>query len=692
MKNAVFNKIKKATHKDRTLIAIASLLNITSEAEFSGLNRALHELTKEGKIYRDKNGYYNVASNQNLVQGIFDLKFQGYGFIIVDEEGHPDIYIPRNAKDTAMDKDLCLVEITRKKANGKIEGKIIKVLERNVTQVVGEFSNGQIFPKNDSNDVVFKLRKADLGKVKEHQLIKAKITKYGRSYIKECSLVEVLGNVDDKGIEVKEVIHRHNLISDFSEAELEYARSLGQIVDPNEVKNRIDLRKETIFTVDGEYTKDIDDAISIKKKGKNYILGVHIADVSHYVKEDGVLDRCAYKRGTSVYLANSVIPMLPRELSNGICSLNPRVDRLTETCEMEITDKGEVVNYSIYPSIINSKYKMTYTNVNKIINGEEDILEEYKDIVSEVMLMEELKNILSKVRDKMGSINFETIEPKFIFDEDGNIEDLKVRERQNAEKLIEEFMLVANQVVATHIFNMKLPFIYRIHELPNQDKLSNIFNFLDKLGYADGIDDNPTQFNLQQILKKVEGTLYEKVISMLLLRTMAKARYSRDNVGHYGLAFDNYSHFTSPIRRYPDLIVHRYLRKYVFNNNTSYNDDTKVKLDDIAKQTSKMERVAMLAEREVMDMKKAEYMEEFVGQTFTGIISSILKFGMFVELPNTVEGLVHISTFDEEMEYDESNLMLLGNSTKKQYTIGMEVKVKLVKVNRLLGKIDFELI
>ena len=692
MKKEVFNQIKKSSYRDRTLISLAGLLRIDSEAEFKRLNKSLYELIQEGKILRDADGHYNVIETEDYIKGRFDLKYKGYGFIIVDDESHPDIFIPKTQKNTAMDQDYCLVEITREKSRGKLEGRIIKVLERNITHVVGEYYNEQIFPKNYTDDVVYKLRKEDRKKVQNHQLIKAKITRYGKTFIKECGLVEILGSVDDKDIEIKEVIARNNLLNEFTEAELEFARNISQTIDESKIKDRVDLRKETIFTIDGEYTKDIDDAVSIKKKNNNYLLSVHIADVSYYVKEDSVLDKCAYNRGTSVYLANSVIPMLPKELSNGICSLNPKVDRFTQTCEMEITKKGEVINYSIYPSVINSKYKMTYTNVNKILQDDEEIKAEYSDIVSDILTMQELQKILSSVREKMGSINFETIEPKFIFNEDGSIKDLEIRDRQDAEKLIEEFMLVANQVVATHVFNLKLPFLYRIHELPNQEKLSNIVKMLERFGYSEGLDDNLDQFNLQQILKKVEGTLYEKVINMLLLRSMAKARYAMDNVGHYGLAFDNYTHFTSPIRRYPDLIVHRFLRKYVFNNDRIYNDETKAKLDDIAKQTSKREREAMISEREVMDMKKAEYMEQFINQTFTGVISSVMKFGMFVELPNTVEGLVHISTFDEDMEYDETNLMLIGIYSKKQYNIGEEVNVKLVKVNRLLGKIDFELI
>jgi len=326
-KNIVYNLIKKASYKDRTLIALAGHLHINTEDEFQALTKSLNSLVKDRKIYRDKDGYYNASDDHNLVKGTFDLKYQGYGFLIVEDEDMPDIYIPRTATNTAMDEDICLVEITREKAKGKIEGKIIKVLERKITQVVGEYHDGQIFPKNYTNDIMFKLRKEDKHKVKNHQLIKAKITKYGKSYIKECSLIEVIGNIDDKDIEIKEVIYRNNLLSDFTDAELDFARNVSQEVDQDDIKNRIDLRQETIFTIDGEYTKDIDDAISIKKKNDHYILGVHIADVSYYVTEDSVLDKCAYTRGTSIYLANSVIPMLPRELSNGICSLNPTMEK-----------------------------------------------------------------------------------------------------------------------------------------------------------------------------------------------------------------------------------------------------------------------------------------------------------------------------------------------------------------------------
>lgn len=691
MKKIIYNIIKKAPYKERTLVAMASNLHLTTKKDFQELTKTLDILMKEKKVYKDKQGYYSASDEKEIiVTGRLDLKAQGYGFIIVEDKEMPDIYIARNNINSAMDNDLCQVKVTSYKNQDRLEGQIEKVLERSLTVIVGEYYNGQIFPKDFREDIALKLIKSDQKKVKNHQLIKVKITNYRHHYFKDCELLDIIGNVDDEGIEILEVIHKYNLINKFTPEEEAFAKSVPEEVQKEDLVNRRDLRKERIFTIDSESTKDIDDAISIKKKKDNYLLGVHIADVSYYVKEDSILDKAAFSRGTSVYLADSVIPMLPKALSNGICSLNPKVDRLTITCEMEITEKGEVVDYSIYPSVINSLHKMTYTNINKMLEKDQEIIEEYSDIYKDVLLMQELQNILFDIREKMGSIDFETLEPKLLFDKSGKLNDIVIRERQTAERMIEEFMLVANQVVATHIFNMKLPFIYRIHELPNAEKLENVFEFVKRLGY-DHYQGDYSQENLQELLKAVENTTFEKVVTTLLLRSMSKARYSRENKGHYGLAFDNYTHFTSPIRRYPDLIVHRNLRKYLFLNNKNYNDEVIAKLDEIAKQSSDTEKQAMNAEREVLDIKKAEYMESHLGEEFQGVISSVLRFGMFVELPNTIEGLVHISTFKEHMEFDEASLSLKSTETSLSFTIGQVVNVKVVKVNKLLGRIDFVL-
>ncbi len=689
MKKTIYNIIKKAPYKERTLIAIASNLHLATKKDFQELTKTLDILMKENQIYKDKSGHYNIKTNdETFVTGRLDFKAQGYGFIIVEDSDMPDIYIARNNINTAMDKDLCLVKVTSFKSKDRLEGVIEKVLERHLSIVVGEYYNGQIFPKDFNEDIALKLIKADQKKVQNNQLVKVKITNYKHKFFKDCELIEVIGHVDDEGIEILEVVHKYNLINKFTQDEENFAKSISQVVEENELAGRTDLRSETIFTIDSESTKDIDDAISIKRVKDNYLLGVHIADVSHYVTEDSILDKAAFNRGTSVYLADSVIPMLPKALSNGICSLNPRVDRLTLTCEMQITKTGEVVNYKIYPSVINSKYKMTYTNINRMLEGNQETISEFFDIYDDVLIMHELQNILFDIREKMGSIDFETLEPKLVFDDHGKLSDIVIRERQNAERLIEEFMLVANQVVATHIFNMKLPFIYRIHELPNSEKLENVFAFVKRLGFDD-YEGDYSQENLQSLLKAVENTTYEKVVTTLLLRSMSKARYSRENKGHYGLAFDNYTHFTSPIRRYPDLIVHRNLRKYLFIGNKKHDESILKKFDEIAKQSSDTEKVAMNAEREVIDIKKAEYMENHIGEEYQGVISSVLKFGVFIELPNTIEGLVHISSFKEHMEYDEANISLKSTESDLSYTIGQVVKVKVLKVNRLLGRIDF---
>ncbi len=693
MKQDILNRLRQARKKMDAAI-LGKKLNLKSNDDYKRLHDTIETLIEDKVVFRDRNGYLYAREHPDVKVGTLDLKSQGYGFLMTEDE-HADIYIHRSNTLNALDGDTCAALITERRRGDRYEGELITILERNYDTVIGEYFQGAIFIKNQPDDVVFYVPPKKRSGLTDHTLVKARVVKYGKNKRLECEILEVLGHMDDPGIEIIEVVKRHNLDIDFPEDVKKSLDDIPKVVKKDETEERTDLRDKFIFTIDGADTKDIDDAISIEKTDDGrFLLGVHIADVSHYVTEDSELDKEAYERGTSVYLADRVIPMLPRKLSNGICSLNPQVDRLAISCLMKIDEKGTVHEYDIFPSVIRSYAQMTYDICNDVLGGDEKALEEYKEFKQPLEMMHELSKILHGIRTKIGSINFETIEPKIVFDDSGNVTDLKIKDRGESEKIIEEFMLVANQVIATHFSHKKFPFIYRVHEKPDEERIERLYQFLKHLGVVDDVKEEVSPKTLQRLLDKVEGTTYEKVINTLMIRSMAKARYAPENLGHYGLAFRNYTHFTSPIRRYPDLLVHRMIRSYLFNKRTDMKirNHYKERLPDYAKQASQTERTAMVCEREVMDMKKAEYMEDHVGETFTGVIASVLKFGMFVELPNTVEGLVHISTFPEAMEYDEKNLTLLGIASRKEYTVGDEVRVKCVKANKLKGRIDFELV
>jgi ribonuclease R len=510
----------------------------------------------------------------------------------------------------------------------------------------------------------------------------------------EGHVLKVLGHKNDPGVDILSIVYKYGINDEFSDKLMDEVNAIPDVVSKEEIKRRKDLRNECIVTIDGDDAKDLDDAISIKKIDEGYVLGVHIADVSYYVKKDTLIDQEAYDRGTSVYLADRVIPMLPHKLSNGICSLNEKVDRLTITCEMIIDNLGEVKKYDIYESVINSKKRMTYKAVNSILE-ENKVPEGYESFVDMLKLMEELSMILSKNKEKRGAIDFETEEAKIIVDENGKAIDIKKRYYGKGEKLIENFMIAANETVASHIFWMNLPFVYRIHETPKPEKIAQFIQFVSSLGYdIRGVTKKLHPKEIQGLLNQLRDKKEFHIFSTLLLRSMKKAIYSRDNVGHYGLASKCYTHFTSPIRRYPDTTVHRLLREYLFFNNTNKENITYWHeiLEPLTLHSSEKERDAVDCEREVEDMKKAEYMMDHVGEEYEGIISSVMNFGLFVELDNTIEGLIHITDMDDYYIFDENAMTLTGERTKKRYRIGDKIKIRVKGASKEDKTIDFEIV
>jgi len=696
LKTRIMDLINKSDYQPADAHGIATKLQINSAKDTQELYKSLAALEAEGLIARNKKEKYNTVERLGYVKGTLDLKRAGYGFLIVEgETKSADVFIPKDRTLDAMDNDYCLVKITRRSENNRMEGVIVVVLKRALQFVVGEYYQGAIFPKNDNGEILYKVKPQNRKGLVDHTIVKATITRYSPQRILDCVVSDILGDLNAPGIEILEIVAEYGLQTEFPQPVLDQVQQVPSSVQPQELVGREDFRFEIIFTIDGEDTKDIDDAIGLTRKPNgNFELGVHIADVSHYVTEDTELDREALRRGTSVYLADRVIPMLPRALSNGICSLNPKVDRLAISCIMEVNQKGQVVAYRIVPSVINSRYQMTYTKVNKILAGDESVKASYPDLIESIGSMRELAKILYDLRTQKGSINFETIEPKLVFDDQNHVIDIVIKPRGISENIIEEFMLLANETVAAHFMKANLPFLYRIHETPDAEKLAALFKLAKEIGYQMKIPKAIRPQDLQKLLADVEDTTFEKVINTMMLRSMAKARYSEQNLGHYGLAFEDYTHFTSPIRRYPDTTVHRLIRTYLFEHKTDSATlaHFRAALPDIALLTSKAERTSMLCEREVMDMKKAEYMSPLVNQEFEGVISTLTKFGMFVELPNTVEGLVHISSFKEAIEFIEEKMLYLGISSRKEYTIGMVVKVKLLGVDASKGRIDFELV
>ncbi len=694
MKDKIIDILKDET-KAKSVNEINNKLGLTSVSEIQELENVLAEMTQEGILHESKKHEFLLMCNTKTLKcGRISINRSGNGFVEVP--GNEDIFIRSEFLHGAIDGDF--VEIDFVKYHGEMEGRVLKILKRDIQNIVGEMikiKNKLTFkPDNEKLDIIVKLTKDSTRQcVEGHKVVVNIIREIGtKTFLGKVT--KIIGHKNDPGIDILSIALRHGIETEFSEAVINELTSIPNEVNADELKGRRDLTKEMIFTIDGDDTKDIDDAISLEKNNDNYILGVHIADVSHYVKVGSNLYEAAFSRGTSSYLADTVIPMIPHQLSNGICSLNPEVIRLTISCVMTINPKGKVIDYDIFPSYIKSAKQMTYKNVNKILM--EDIIPEgYEEYADTLKLMNELAKILRAEKTSRGYIDFGLDEAKVIQDDTGKAIDIVKRTRGDGENLIEDFMIAANETVATHINNMDLPFIYRVHDLPSSEKIEDFKNLINQMGYQIHTNMSKiTPLTMQSILGELKDKKEFPILSDMLLRSMKKAVYSTNNIGHFGLALQNYTHFTSPIRRFPDLTVHRLLRTYLFENRIdmeTINFNQKY-LIDVATNSSETEVAATEAERDVLSMKMAEYMESHIGEEYSGIISGVTNFGFFVELENLVQGLVHISTLDGYYNYIPEILSLVREDNSKKYRIGDEVRIIVTAANKENSTIDFEVV
>ena len=689
--------ILKESDKALSIDELDSALNLNTIEETKEFSDALRELEDSYEIYRSNKNRYMLLENSNLRKGILRMNKKGFGFVEVS--GEEDIFIAPDNINKAINNDTVIVEILNKNSGEKREGRIVKTLERDLSTIVGEIyfkkDKGYIIPDDKKLDIQLEIdRDKSHGAVDGHKVV-VKILRNITKNRYKGEVVRIIGHKNDPGVDILSIVCKYEINDTFPEEVIEELDSIPEEVREQDKKGRKDLTNVTIFTIDGDDTKDIDDAISVEKlKNGNYKLGVHIADVSYYVKEGSPLDKEAMDRGTSVYLVDRVIPMLPHKLSNGICSLNPGVERLAISCVMEIDNNGKTVDYEIFPSIIKSRLQMTYKKVNQVIEKNE-IPEGYEPFVNDLKLMDELSQIIRKAKINRGYIDFDVDEAKIIVDENCHPTDIVLRNRGRGENLIEDFMIQANECVATHIFYMDLPFIYRVHEYPKEEKIRDFISFVQSLGYTvkfNTKDISPKA--IQNLINQLKDKKEFKVLSSLLLRNMQKAIYLPQNLGHYGLASKCYTHFTSPIRRYPDTTVHRLLRTYLFNDDMSNQTINKwqEKLIYIAENSSFKERESVECEREVEDMKMAEYMEDHIGEEYKGIISGVTNFGMFIQLDNLVEGLIHVNDMKDYFSFDEVTQSLIGERTKEKFTLGDEVLIKVKAASKEAKTIDFELV
>lgn len=691
LKELLLNKISNGKQGEYDLEKLAKLLKMTTTSDFIMLNKALNELENEYAIVRNQKNAFTTAKQAGIYKGVLTLNRKGFGFLDLDENN--SIYIGPEDLMGAMDKDEVVVRLFSSNANG--DGEVIKVLCRHTDTCIGTFSVGKggIQVVLDDERIKGRIVVLNLSKYKVVTGTKAmfKIIKYAKPV--QLEILQLLGHKDDPGVDVLSVLLQYDIEPEFPEDALKQAESIAQTVEPEQKIGRKDLTNKIVVTIDGDDSKDFDDAISIEKVGHNYKLGVHIADVSYYVDEYSPLDLEAEKRGTSTYVTDRVVPMLPHVLSNGICSLNPKVERLTLTCEMEIDKTGNVKNYEIYPSFIRSTERMTYSNVNKILADDKIVTKKYEHLGDLFSMMQDCASRIRQRRVHDGCIDFDKEEAKILVDKYGKVRDIQLRERGESERIIEDFMICANEVVAKHTKWLEVPCLYRIHETPLAKKMREFAKVSLMMGHKfKGNVEDIHPLEVQRCLEEFKDSSEYPVISTMMLRSMQKAKYDSKCLGHFGLALNEYLHFTSPIRRYPDLIVHRMLRKYCFNTCSDVDviNNDEIKMEKLGHETSDRERASTDAEREVDDMKKAEFMENKVGTVYEGVISSVTKFGFFVELPNTIEGLVHVQTLsDDYYHFEDTSYSLIGEHTKKSYRLGQVVMVKLTGASKEKRTIDF---
>ncbi|MBK3496026.1 ribonuclease R [Viridibacillus sp. YIM B01967] len=695
--------MKQEQYKSLTVAELEQQFGFKDADEFKELVKTLVRMEQQGQVVRSNTNRYGTPDRMNLLQGRFIGNAKGFGFVAPEEEGMDDVFIPPDAINGAINGDTVLIRVSKISSGDRREGKIIQVVERGTTKVVGVFQAnrgfGFVVPDDKKLPIDFFIAKGNtLGAMDGHKVV-IEITGWPEDSRSATGIVtQILGHKNDPGVDILSIIHKHGIAIDFPQEVIDAAAAVPEEVPEADLEGRRDLRDQMIVTIDGETAKDLDDAVTVTKNSDGtYKLGVHIADVSYYVTEGSELDTEAYDRATSVYLTDRVIPMIPHRLSNGICSLNPQVNRLTLSCEMTINGNGDVVAHDIFQSVIKTTERMTYTDVYKILEEDDtELKERYANLVPMFKDMADLAQILRTRRMDRGAVDFDFKESQVLVDQNGWPTEVVLRERTVAERLIEEFMLAANETVAEHINHMDLPFIYRIHEDPKPEKLQRFFEFVTNFGLVvKGTGNEVHPRALQEILESVEGLPEQPVISTMMLRSMQQAKYSANCLGHFGLSTEFYTHFTSPIRRYPDLIVHRLLRTYLINGDVSTATIAhwNANMDEIAQHTSERERRAVDAERDTDALKKAQFMADKIGEEFEGIVSSITNFGMFIELENTIEGLVHISNMtDDYYRFDDRQMVMIGERTGRIFRIGDGVEIRVKAVNVEESAVDFEIV